>query len=165
MHLFQHHEKRQLHCPASATLYDEPTSILTSSRIQQKDKRYRTAATMPPTKQELSLLINPIVPESIQHNYRVSKQTSSSSLSLFPLKKKGKERKKERKNKNKNLTRSFFIITDPLKPPLPNRLPPRSQRRHSRPPIRSGLHILFPRHDLRLGSLSSLAYCSWIRLR
>lgn len=26
---------------------------------------------MPPTKQEISLLINPLVPESVQHNNRV----------------------------------------------------------------------------------------------
>lgn len=33
---------------------------------------------MAPTKQELSLLINPLVPESVQHNTRVrSKRTST----------------------------------------------------------------------------------------
>ncbi|KAJ9267639.1 hypothetical protein DTO212C5_5878 [Paecilomyces variotii] len=38
---------------------------------------------MPPTKQELSLLINPIVPESIQHNYRIL--SSLHSLTAFLL--------------------------------------------------------------------------------
>ncbi|OOF89832.1 hypothetical protein ASPCADRAFT_158022, partial [Aspergillus carbonarius ITEM 5010] len=38
---------------------------------------------MPPTKQELSLLINPLVPESVQHNNRTL--TSLHSLTSFLL--------------------------------------------------------------------------------
>lgn len=35
---------------------------------------------MPPTKQEISLLINPLVPESVQHNNRVRPSFTSPHL-------------------------------------------------------------------------------------
>ncbi|KAL2007862.1 hypothetical protein VTN00DRAFT_7844 [Thermoascus crustaceus] len=40
---------------------------------------------MPPTQQELSLLINPLVPESVQHNNRVLSQTHSLTSFLLGL--------------------------------------------------------------------------------
>jgi len=37
---------------------------------------------MPPTKQELSLLINPLVPESVQHNNRVRTPSPSPATAV-----------------------------------------------------------------------------------
>ncbi|PLB45073.1 hypothetical protein P170DRAFT_440209 [Aspergillus steynii IBT 23096] len=39
---------------------------------------------MAPTKQELSLLINPLVPESVQHNNRVRASTSCAPVQCSP---------------------------------------------------------------------------------
>jgi hypothetical protein len=92
---------------------------------------------MPPTSQELSLLINPLVPESLQHNNRVS---SSHHISLHPL---PTTMPPSRTPANKNHTG--------LNPTsLVNLIPPRPDSRNPSATIRNGLHLLPTRHNHRL---------------
>ena len=60
-----------------STSQNQRTSQTTQSKRKKKEKdqtrrnQKKERTKMPPTKQELSLLINPLVPESVQHNNRV----------------------------------------------------------------------------------------------
>lgn len=96
---------------------------------------------MPPTAQELSLLINPLVPDAVAHNKRVS----SHSLLCVVLSRK--------KNKSKANESAFLSLTDTLLPPLAHRIPPRSLRRDPRSAIRARLRVLLHRHALRVPAL------------
>lgn len=87
---------------------------------------------MPPTSQELSLLINPLVPESVTHNNRVA-----TSIHLPPI-----------HHIPQQEQRVLTADLDTRKPTFPHSLPTRHRRRHSRPPVRLRLHILPARHHI-----------------
>lgn len=84
---------------------------------------------MPPTRQELSLLIHPLVPESVQHNRRVR-------LSVYPY-------HWNRLAKHENLIGSIST-------PIPHSLHSRHLSRYPRSSIHGWLRILFRRHTSRL---------------
>lgn len=64
--------------PGSSPPNRSPTGCTQSNDSHISSRKHTTiqSATMAPTKQELSLLINPLVPESVQHNNRVWTPTS-----------------------------------------------------------------------------------------
>lgn len=88
---------------------------------------------MPPTSQELSLLINPLVPESVTHNNRVAPSIYLPSITISP----------------KPDQRVLTADLDTRKPAFPHSLPTRNRSRHPRPPVRIRLHILPARHHIR----------------
>jgi hypothetical protein len=78
---------------------------------------------------ERELARHPIVPESVQHNARVS-PPSLSPLPPHPL---------------------LTSTPDPLQHPLPNRIPLRGRGRHARARILPGIHLLRARHGGGVG--------------
>ena len=122
---------------------DIPSTSLDSS------KQNTQPSIMAPTSQELSLLLHPIVPDSLAHNTRVSytlhdilpplhlRPNTPTSTAPLPLALILKPNTQPR-------------LQGPIQPPLPHFIPPRHLRRNPQPRIPLRLRILHPRQLPRL---------------
>ena len=98
---------------------------------------------MPLTTQELSLILNPLVPESVQHNNRVSPFFLPSFLLCIPP----LEKKK---------IANDMSDEDPLNTPLFNFVPPGPLGRNPLVTVKYGLRVLSGRDGVSVGSFSSI---------